>query len=106
MNKAKYELEKTNNNIAQLKELIDNDIEQAKIKMKNALLTMDNQKKNIELAKKVYGTTKLKFEQGLGSNSEIYNAFADLRVAQNNYYGALFDAISAKVDYLKTIGKL
>jgi outer membrane protein len=106
MNKAKYDLEKTNNNIAQVKELIDNDIEQAKLKMKSALLTMDNQKKNIDLAKRVYGTTKLKFEQGLGSNSEIYNAFADLRLAQNNYYSALYDAISAKIDYLKTIGKL
>jgi outer membrane protein len=106
MNKVKYELEKTNNNITQLKELIDNDVEQAKLKMKNALLTMDNQKKNIELAKRVYSTTKLKFEQGLGSNSEIYNSFADLRVAQNNYYSALYDAITAKIDYLRTIGKL
>jgi outer membrane protein len=106
MNKVKYELEKTNNNIAQLKELIDNDIEQAKIKMKNALLTMDNQKKNIELAKKVYSTTKLKYEQGLGSNTEVNNSFADLRLSQNNYYSALYDAITAKIDYLKTIGKL
>jgi outer membrane protein len=62
MTKAKLELEKTNNNITQLKELIDNDIEQAKLKMKSALLTMDNQKKNIDLAKRVYSTTKLKFD--------------------------------------------
>jgi len=27
-------------------------------------------------------------------------------VAQNNYYGALYDAISAKIDYLKATGKL
>jgi outer membrane protein len=74
--------------------------------MKNALLTMDNQKKNIELAKKVYSTTKLKYEQGLGSNTEVNNSFADLRLSQNNYYSALYDAISAKIDYLKTIGKL
>jgi outer membrane protein len=106
LNKAMIDLERTNNNIAQLKELIDSDIEQAKIKMKTALLTMDNQKQNIELAQKVYGTTKLKYEQGLGGNDEVYNAFADLRVAQNNYYSALYDAINAKIDYLKTVGKL
>lgn len=106
LNKAKIELERTNNNIAQLKQLVDSDVEQAKIKMKTALLTMDNQKQNIELAQKVYGTTKLKYEQGLGGNDEVYNAFADLRVAQNNYYSALYDAINAKIDYLKTVGKL
>lgn len=106
LNKAKIELERTNNNIDQLKQLIDSDVEQAKIKMKTALLTMDNQKQNIELAQKVYGTTKLKYEQGLGGNDEVYNAFADLRVAQNNYYSALYDAINAKIDYLKTVGKL
>jgi outer membrane protein len=106
LNKAKIELERTNNNIDQLKQLIDSDVEQAKIKMKTALLTMDNQKQNIELAQKVYSTTKLKYEQGLGGNDEVYNAFADLRVAQNNYYSALYDAINAKIDYLKTVGKL
>jgi outer membrane protein len=106
MEKAKIELERTNNNIAQLKQAIDSDIEQAKINMKTALLTMDNQKQNIELAQKVYSTTKLKYEQGLGGNDEVYNAFADLRVAQNNYYSALYDAINAKIDYLKTVGKL
>lgn len=106
LNKAIIELERTNNNIDQLKQLIDSDVEQAKIKMKTALVTMDNQKQNIELAQKVYSTTKLKYEQGLGGNDEVYNAFADLRVAQNNYYSALYDAINAKIDYLKTVGKL
>jgi outer membrane protein len=106
LNKARYELEKTNNNITQLKQVIDNGVEQARIQMRTAMLTMDNQKRNIELAQKVYNTTKLKFEQGLGSNDEVYNAFADLRVAQNSYYSALYDAITAKIDYLTAVGKL
>ena len=74
--------------------------------MRTALLTMDNQKKNIELAEKVYNTTKLKYDQGLGSNQEIYLAETELKVAQNNYYSALYDAINARIDYLKAIGKL
>lgn len=106
LDRARYELEKTNNNIAQLKQAIDNSVEQAKIQMRMAMLTMDNQKRNIELAQKVYGTTKIKFEQGLGSNNELYNAFADLRIAQNSYYSALYDAITAKIDYLAAVGKL
>ncbi len=104
--KAKLERQKTMNNIEQLKLSIDNDVEQARIKMKNALATMESQKRNIQLAEQVYNTTKLKYEQGLGSNQEIYNAQTELKVSQNNYYSSLYDAISAKIDYLKAAGKL
>jgi outer membrane protein len=103
---SRYELQKTKNNTEQLKQVIDYDVEQAKIKMTSALLTMDNQKKNIELAEKVFNTTKKKYEQGLGSNQEIYNAQTELKVAQTNYYSSLYDAISAKIDWLKAAGKL
>jgi outer membrane protein TolC len=104
--KAKLELRKTQNNLEQLKLSVDNDIEVSRIRMRSALVTMDSQKKNIELAEQVYRTTKLKYEQGLGSNQEIYNAQTELKVAQNNYYSSLYDAISAKIDYLKAAGKL
>ncbi len=104
--KAKLELQKTNNNIDQLKISIDNDVAQSRLKMKTALATMESQKRNIQLAEQVYKTTKLKYEQGLGSNQEIYNAQTELKVAQNNYYSSLYDAISAKIDYLKAAGKL
>ena len=103
---ARLDLLKTNNSLDQLKSSIDNDIEQARMNMKSALLTMDSQKKNIELAQQVYNTTKLKYEQGLGSNQEISNAQADLVTAQNNYYSSLYDAITTKIDYLKAAGKL
>ena len=103
---AKYELKKMRNMIALLKENIDYDVEHARINMKNALITIDNQKQNIELAEKVYRTTKKKYEQGLGSNQEIYFAETELKVAQTNYYSALYDAINAKIDYLKAVGKL
>lgn len=104
--KARLELQKTDNNIEQLKANIDNDVEQARLSFTSSVLTMDAQKKNMELAEKVYNTTKLKYEQGLGSNQEIYTAQTELKVAQNNYYGALYDAIIARIDYLKATGKL
>ena len=106
VSKAKLELEKTNNNLEQLKSSIDNDVTQATLKMTSSLLTMDAQKQNMELAEKVYNTTKIKYDQGLGSNQEIYTAQSELKVAQNNYYSALYDAIIAKIDYLTAIGKL
>ena len=106
VSKAKLELEKTNNNLEQFKSSIDNDVEQATLKITSSLLTMDAQKQNMQLAEKVYNTTKIKYDQGLGSNQEIYTAQSELKVAQNNYYSALYDAIIAKIDYLAAIGKL
>lgn len=90
----------------QLKGRIDNDVAQANFNLSTSLITMDSQKKNMELAEKVFNTTKQKYDQGLGSNQEIYNAQTELKVAQNNYYGALYDAIISKIDFLKATGKL
>lgn len=106
VSKARLELQQTNNNIEQLEASIDNDVEQANLSLTSSLITMDSQKKNMELAEQVYNTTKIKYEQGLGSNQEIYNAQTELKVAQNNYYGALYDAIIARIDFLKAAGKL
>ncbi|MEP7250819.1 MAG: TolC family protein [Ginsengibacter sp.] len=103
---AKYNVMKTENNLDNLKESIDNDVTQARINMKSAMLTLDNQKRNIELAQQVYNSTKLKYEQGLGSNQEINQAQTDLVTAQNNYYGSLYDAINAKIDFQRAAGKL
>lgn len=104
--KARLDLQKINNTIDLVKQSVDNEVVAARRNMTSALLTLDNQQRNIQLSEKVYKTTKLKYEQGLGSNTEIYNANADLKVAQNNYYSALYDAINARIDYLKATGKL
>lgn len=103
---AKLALDQTNNNIDDLKNNIDNQILAARVAIRNAITTLDDQKGNMELAEKVYNQTKLKYEQGLGSNLEVTNAEADLTTAQNNYFAAKYDAIVAKIDYLKAIGKL
>ena len=103
---AKFALYKTNNSLAQAKEMMDYEVIQARTKMKSAILTADVQKQNIQLAEDVFRITQKKYTEGLGSNQEIYNAQTELKVAQNNYYGALYDAISAKIDYLKAAGKL
>jgi outer membrane protein TolC len=106
VSRAKLELQQANNNLEQLKASIDNDVEQASLDLTSSLLTIDNQKKNMVLAENVFNSTKLKYEQGLGSNQEIYNAQTELKVAQTNFYSALYDAIIAKIDFLQATGKL
>ncbi len=106
MQKAKLELQQTDNQISNLKQTIDNEVAVAENNYHNAINTLDVQKKNMDLAEQIYNQTKTKFEAGTGSNLEISNAQADLKVAQSNYINAMYTAIIAKVDYMKAIGKL
>ena len=106
MKQAKIDFQKTTNLLDNFKENVDMEVKQTKDKLKSAILTIDAQRKNMELAESVYNQTKKKYEQGLGSNTEINTAWKDLQVAQSDYYAALYDSIIAKVDYHKAIGKL
>ena len=75
-------------------------------RLQTSLKSLQIQTANLQLAETVYQTTKTKYDQGLGSQMEIYNAQTEMKVSQNNYYGAIYDAIIAKIDFLKAIGKL
>ena len=104
--KAKLQLQQTQNMIDNLKISIDNDVMQATNNFRTAIGTMDYQKKNMQLAEQVYNQAQKKYEAGTGTNLDITNAQSDLRIAQSNYVSAMYDAIIAKIDYLKAIGKL
>lgn len=103
---ARIALRQTQNSLEQLKSSITNDVRQSRLNIKTALVNMDTQERNIQLAEQVYNSTKLKYEQGVGSNLEISTAQAELVTAQNNYYSSLYDAIVAKIDFLRAAGKL
>jgi outer membrane protein len=104
--RTKIELKQTENQIESLKNSIDNELNQSKLNYMSSVATVQFQKKNMELAEKVYQQTKKKFEAGTGSNTEISAAQTDLVSAQNNYMNALYTALIAKVDLLKASGKL
>lgn len=106
IDKAKLELQKTDNMMDMLKLSVDHDVEQSRIDFTKAMITLENQRKNRELAEKVYMLTTKKYEQGLGSNLEISTAQTELRVAETNYFNAFYDAIIARIDFEKATGKL
>lgn len=106
ISKARLELQQSQNQLEDLKISIDNDVVVARNSFATATATMDFQKKNMELAELVYNQTKKKYEIGTGSSTEINAAQTDLKTAQTNYIQALYDAIIARVDLLKAVGKL
>jgi outer membrane protein len=102
----KLNLKKIDNGFVQLKTGIDLETERAGIFFQNAIATLRVQKENMDLAANVARVTKIKYEQGIGSNLELVDAEGSLKEAQNNYYTSMFDAMIAKVDLDKAYGKL
>ncbi|RYZ22618.1 MAG: TolC family protein [Chitinophagaceae bacterium] len=104
--KARLTLQQAQNNLEGLKNTIDMQVLTARNNFNNAVATLEIQKRNIELAEKVYNQTRKKYEIGSGSQTEISLANTNLQAAQNNYIAALYDAIVARVDFLNATGKL
>ena len=102
----KINMMKIDNNFIGLKNSIDLEIKQSTVNFRNALKSLGAQKSNMELAGKVARVTKIKYEEGVGSNIEVVDAENSLRQAQTNYYNALYDAMIAKVDIDKAFGKI
>ncbi|TCJ13493.1 TolC family protein [Flaviaesturariibacter flavus] len=104
--RARLALQQSQNSLESLKLQIDNQVLTARNNFNNALAALDNQKRNLELAEKVYAQTRRKYEVGTGSQTEITAADTELRTAQNSYIAALYDAIVARIDFLNATGKL
>lgn len=103
---TRIQLQQTENQLAAMQIMIDQEVETAKNNYRSAISTMDFQKKNMELAEKVYQQTKKKYEVGTGSQTEINTAQVELKTAQTSYITALYDAVIARIDFLKATGKL
>ncbi|MFI5130161.1 MAG: TolC family protein, partial [Chitinophagales bacterium] len=99
-------LQKVEINLDNAKKGIDLERTVAKNTLTNAILNLDVQEDNMKLAEKVYNTEKKKYEAGVGSSFAILQADTDMQTAQSNYFRAMYDAMVAKVNYLKALGKL
>lgn len=104
--RASIALMKTENSMKALENGITLEVTNARIAYQNAYTSLLTQKKNMELAQEVYRVSKLKYEQGVGSNIEVITAETSLKEAQTNYYNALYNTLIAKVDYEKANGTL
>jgi outer membrane protein TolC len=103
---AQLNVQKTENTISNVKKAIDFEQTITRGTVKNALVDLDLQERNMQLAEKVFNTSKLKFEQGLGSSFEVLAADTELQRAQANYFSALYNAIVARISYQSALGNL
>lgn len=64
------------------------------------------QGQNEELAKEVYETVKMQYDEGIKTYLDLITAETDLRTTQLNYLNSLYSLLSSKVDVQKAMGTL
>ncbi len=99
-------LQKVRQSFDLLKSSIDMQRSQARITLKNALESMKEQKANLDLANEISRVTRVKYQNGVGSNLEVLNAESSIKESQANYFTALYNALIAKVEVEKANGTL
>jgi outer membrane protein TolC len=63
-------------------------------------------KQNVDLAKDVYKVVSMQYREGIKVYLDVIVAQSDLRTAELNYYNALFQVLSSKIDLEKALGIL
>ncbi|RTQ50892.1 TolC family protein [Hymenobacter gummosus] len=63
-------------------------------------------KQNLALSKEVYDVVQLQYREGIKTYLDVIVAQTTLRTAQLNYYQALFQVLTSKVDLLRAQGTL
>jgi outer membrane protein len=102
---ARLNIERTENNRSFLKRSIDFQAAQARTTLKNAVLTIQSQQRNLQLANSVLDLATRKYREGVGSSLELTQAQREQLQAQSNYFSTLLDVINAQADLQRALGK-
>ena len=103
--RAQLDLAGVVNQQIDLERAITLQVKNARIEYLSAIERWQNQKKNVELAEKIYETTQIKYREGVGSSIEINQAEQSLFDSQSNYIRARYDLLVAKKALDKALGK-
>jgi outer membrane protein len=85
-NKIRHEklgLRKIKNEITYFEDAIELQVSSSRSSLANAISALKIQEQNLELANSVTNTSKIKYDQGVGSNLEVLNAETSLKEAQS-----------------------
>jgi outer membrane protein TolC len=104
--KARIEMQKIEQDFKSFERAYNFQVAQARQSLSTSLQDLEIQKQNMELAKEVSRVANIKFQSGTGKNLDIIDAENQFKTAETNYYNALYNAIVAKIDLDKAMGKL
>jgi outer membrane protein TolC len=94
------------NSISSIRNNINTQYERALANYKSNLYNYNSLKENLSLANEVYDVIRLQYRAGIKTYLEVINAETDLRTAQINYYNALYQLLSSKIDVSQSLGNI
>ncbi len=103
---AELQLQRSDQDIIRLKNAVNTQYAQAQASYKGSLENYLALKENVALAKEVYDVIQLQYRSGIKTYLEVITAEADLRTSQINYFNALYQVLSSKVDLQKASGQI
>ena len=106
LSKAKLQASRTDLDIVNSRNTINTEYVQALASYKSNYTNWQFLKQNVSLAKDVYHVVSLQYREGIKTYLDVIVAQSDLRTAELNYYNALFQLLSSKIDLQKAMGTL
>ncbi|MGB1120819.1 MAG: TolC family protein [Saprospiraceae bacterium] len=103
--RAKLDVEEAVRQRDQYAESVKLEVENARIKYRDAVEKVTNVRENLALAQRIYNTTKIKYKEGIGSSFELIQAETALFTEQSNEIQALFELLMAKAELEIALGK-
>lgn len=99
-------LEQTDNEIAGYQQTVNTQYQAALSAYKSNMYHLSSLEKNMELAQEVYDIIQLQYRSGVKAFLDVITAETDLRTAQINYYNALYEVLSSKLDVEQALGTI
>jgi len=106
LEQSKWQLKRTDLEITNLKNSVNAEYASALAAYKSALVNYLAVRDNVELAQEVYDVINLQYRSGIKTYLEVITSETDLRTAQINYFNALYQVLSSKIDVQRTKGDL
>jgi outer membrane protein TolC len=103
---AQYQIVQASNDIRSYENTINTQYENALASYKSNLYNYLSLKENLSLASEVYDVIQLQYRSGVKAYLDVITAESDLRTAQINYYNALYQLLSSKIDVEQALGTL
>lgn len=103
---AKLELEKVNVQKRIFERSMDLEVANARENLRNAQSTLTSREKTLSLAERIFETTKIKYQEGVGGTVEMSQAERELYNAQSAYTEGIYDVLNARFDLKKALGNL
>ena len=106
ISQAKMNLMKMQNTKEQVTQGIYLELSQARTNFVNAVESYNTQHKNIEIARKIYDRSLIKYREGLTSSLELTTANNQYLDAQSKYFQDMLQMLNAKIKLNKVLNTL